>query len=114
MPYPRFYRLTYLRIPFLSLAYLLCALTLSCGGNGNPPIQTASISITPTSASLQALSQGQQKQQFQALVTGTANNMVIWLVIGIAGGNPSVGNDYFFRTLYGAERGSCGQHQCHG
>ena len=91
MRYLRLWQLTYLRVAFLSLVYLLCALTLSCGGNGNPSIQTASISITPTSASLQALSQGKQKQQFHALVTGTTNSDVIWLVNGIAGGNASVG-----------------------
>jgi hypothetical protein len=49
--------------------------------------QPVSVSIVPTSASVQA----GQTQQFIASVTGTVNTSVIWSVNGKQGGDPSVG-----------------------
>ncbi len=47
----------------------------------------ASVSVSPTSASLQV----SQSQQFAAQVSGTSNTAVNWLVLGILGGNSTVG-----------------------
>ncbi len=53
--------------------------------NGAP--QTISVSISPTSASVQINAQ----QQFTASVTGTANTAVTWQVNGVTGGNATTG-----------------------
>ncbi|MBV9624975.1 MAG: Ig-like domain-containing protein [Acidobacteria bacterium] len=49
--------------------------------------QPVSVSITPTSASLQV----NQAQQFSATVSNASNTAVNWLVSGIQGGNTTLG-----------------------
>jgi hypothetical protein len=48
---------------------------------------SASVSISPTNASVQV----GQSEQFNATVSGASNGTVNWLVSGILGGNSSVG-----------------------
>jgi len=57
--------------------------SLALSGSGT----TAAISISPTQVMLQA----NQSQQFSAVVSGTNNSAVTWLVNGISGGNTQVG-----------------------
>jgi HYDIN/CFA65/VesB family protein len=52
-----------------------------------PPATSVSVSLSPTSASLQV----GQSQQFSATVSGTTNTAVNWLVNGSLGGNSTVG-----------------------
>ena len=68
-------------------------LLISCGGGGGgggtnpPPPVVVKITISPTSASVTT----DEKQQFTATVTGTANTAVTWQVNSVTGGNSTVG-----------------------
>jgi hypothetical protein len=53
----------------------------------SPPPASVVVTISPTSASVQA----GNTQQFTAAVTGTANTAVTWQVNGVTGGNAAVG-----------------------
>ncbi len=68
------------------LASLLLASCGSSSNNTSPP-PTVSISVSPTTASVQTGA----TQQFTATVTGTSNTAVTWQVNSVAGGNSTVG-----------------------
>src|SRR6266853_6261081 len=65
---------------FLPLCSILCVAIASCSGGGSglgvtpPPAEPVSISISPTSATVQS----GNKQQFTATVTGSTNTAVTW------------------------------------
>jgi len=65
------------------------SLPLACSGSGqhNGRNHKVSVSITPTSASLQT----GQPEQFSVTVSGTSNTAVTWLVNATVGGNSTVG-----------------------
>ena len=74
----------------LMMLYALLALGLvSCGGGGggNPPPPPVSVSISPTTASVEI----GNTAQFTATVQNTSNRAVTWLVNDVAGGNATVG-----------------------
>jgi len=74
--------------PSLVLAFLASVLS-GCRSSNHQTISVmpVSVSISPSSASVQA----GRSQQFTAAVSGTTNTAVNWLVAGILGGNSSVG-----------------------
>jgi methionine-rich copper-binding protein CopC len=72
----------------LSAGTTWSAVVASFSATGSPaPISSVSVSISPTSATLQT----QATQQFSATVSGSSNTAVTWLVNGIASGNSTVG-----------------------
>lgn len=67
------------------------AFTLS-GATSTPtatptPVPSVSVNVSPSSATVQV----KGAQQFQATVSNSANNGVVWSVNGVAGGNSAVG-----------------------
>jgi len=73
----------------LKMLYALLALGLvSCGGGGTPPApQPVSVTISPTTASVEI----NNTVQFTATVQNTSNRAVTWLVNDVEGGNATVG-----------------------
>jgi hypothetical protein len=73
----------------IKLLYALLALgVVSCGGGGAPPApQPVSVSISPTTASVEI----GNTAQFTATVRNATNTAVNWLVNDVAGGNTAVG-----------------------
>ena len=74
----------------LTMLYALLALGLaSCGGGGggNHPPPPVSVTISPTTASVEI----NNTAQFTATVRNTSNTAVNWLVNDVAGGNTTVG-----------------------
>lgn len=74
----------------LKMLYALLALGLvSCGGGGggNHPPPPVSVTISPTTASVEI----NNTAQFTATVRNTSNTAVNWLVNDVAGGNTTVG-----------------------
>lgn len=73
------------------LTALLCVTLLiaGCGGGGSPspPAQTISVTVSPSTATLQV----GKTQQFTATVSGTTNTAVTWSVNNVAGDNSTVG-----------------------
>lgn len=78
--------------PAVFVLTLICVFS-SCGGGGpsaggnTSPAQPTSVSISPSTTSLEVGS----TQQFTATVTNVTNTTVTWSVNGIHGGNTSVG-----------------------
>lgn len=68
------------------LALLLTLNLVGCGGNKTPQ-QKFSFTVSPSSANIAA----EATQQFSAIVTGTSNTAVTWMVNGVTGGNPTAG-----------------------
>lgn len=61
-----------------------------CGGSAAPP--NATVTVSPTQASLASAGQTPQTQQFNATVTGNVHDLTVtWTVDGTAGGSATVG-----------------------
>ena len=75
---------------------ILSLILISCGGGSAPPNppsdpSAVTVSVSPSSASLQINFTTQSSQQFLATVTNATNLSVTWQVNGVTGGNASVG-----------------------
>jgi hypothetical protein len=80
------------RCAHLVCVAILCVVALAesdCGTAGSPPTNLAGISVTVQPPNV-SLSLG-QTQQFQAIVTGSSNTIVVWGVNGATGGSATTG-----------------------
>ncbi len=75
------------RIRLSLVLALLASVPSGCGSSNHPTAVPVSVSISPSSASVQV----SRSQQFTAAVLGAANTDVNWIIAAIPGGKPSVG-----------------------
>jgi hypothetical protein len=72
------------RVVHAFAVFVLMAITLGgCGYAGSPPLPSVTVLLEPGSATVGL----GQTQQFQAVVTSSANTAVLWEVNGVANGN---------------------------